>query len=407
MSVTRQKSALVVSLEPMSSDFLNPDLGDSGLRLHTHSVTQQSEAEALLSKYSVDIIILNLHGSTCAWREWYAQLQRLHPRMARVIVADLSNRSVQPDAVSLAHSFISRRASRRSVIASLARILELQDCLASARLASLMSKLERLPTSKGVYGMLVAETNSPDATALSLSRIVETDIALTARVLQLINSSFFGLGKPVTSVHQALGYLGVSTIRSLAMMMQVHSLFPEAPLDMNRFMDMQKHGLLVGRLAKRLVTQRETSETALTAGILHDIGGLALLLGVPQASHDSRIHASQRHSDIDNLYGVNHTTIGAHLAYLWGLPDKVSEAIAWHHTPSRSPTQEMDALAAVHIADALVFAVETDRAPDLDAAFVRRIGVENRIPGWRLLAAGITGPASKTGRATGSASLAP
>jgi HD-like signal output (HDOD) protein len=189
-------------------------------------------------------------------------------------------------------------------------------------------------------------------------------------------------------------YLGLTTVKHITLAVEVFHLGegqsrPPPGFSMEA---LQQHSLLVGEAAAGFFSDKQAKEDAFVVGLLHDIG--RLLIGVELSKHMAAIMLEMKTSICsmtaaeDKVLGVTHAEIGGYLLGLWGLPYPIIEAVANHHAPSRVDSTEFGILAAVHIADALIHEQVDSRVtfepfPGLDAAFIERLGVTDKLDGWR------------------------
>jgi putative nucleotidyltransferase with HDIG domain len=249
-----------------------------------------------------------------------------------------------------------------------------------------------LPSRPGIYMELNQVLADPDWQPYQVSAALERDVAMSAKVLQLANSALFGLTSTVTSVRDAVMYLGVDTIRSLALTAEAFG--KVAPRGSAEFSldDFQAHAMLVARITASILPAGRTQQEAVTAALLHDIGKLVLVSDDDrrwtQINHQARernvpVHVVEQETD-----GVTHAHIGAHLLSLWGLPDPIVEAVAHHHDPSEVDGLAFDGVAAVHIANGLaneLIPASEGHAPaaGLDLELLDRLGLRPRLDLWR------------------------
>jgi HD-like signal output (HDOD) protein len=198
----------------------------------------------------------------------------------------------------------------------------------------------------------------PDVSVEKVSDIIEQDVAMAAKVLQLVNSAFFGLAQRVTTLEAAVGYLGMETIKNLALASEAFRVFvPHPHIPLSECEAIQRHAHRTAAIAAVLPLERETRDATLVAALLHDVGSLILAGKMPDAFCDARKLAAERGCKVfeaeEELLGTSHAEIGAYLLGLWGLPNIAVEAIAHHHRPGRITHSEFDCTVAVYVADLL------------------------------------------------------
>ena len=249
-----------------------------------------------------------------------------------------------------------------------------------------------LPSRPGVYMELNQVLSSPDWQPHQVSAVLERDVAMSAKVLQLANSALFGLTSTVTSVRDAVMYLGVDTIRSLALTAEAFGKVAprgHAEFSLDHF---QAHAMLVARITASILPAGRTQQQAVTAALLHDIGKLVLISDGDRRWAELNDKARDRNVPVhvieQEVDGVTHAHIGAHLLSLWGLPDGIVEAVAHHHDPSEVDGLAFDGVAAVHIANGLaneLVPAAEDEAPaaGLDLELLDRLGLRPRLDLWR------------------------
>lgn len=232
--------------------------------------------------------------------------------------------------------------------------------------APVQKGLAEIPPLPHVVRELLRELSDPDSSARSVARIAASDPTLAASLIRTVNSAAMGLRQKVTSVTQAVSYLGYSTVRSLVIRMRLQNVLPVRPgQSAYDAEDLWVHSLAVAHAAEALAGRAAGSVDkgfVSTLGLLHDIGKLAINSYFP----DSAARLRERNAELPDesfldrerrLLGADHAEIGAMLAQHWKLPGDLVEAIRFHHAPAEVPasvgSSVRDAAILVHAANQL------------------------------------------------------
>jgi HD-like signal output (HDOD) protein len=246
-----------------------------------------------------------------------------------------------------------------------------------------------------VYHALTRALADPECSLSDVTALVEQDVAMCAKLLQLVNSSFFGLAKRITNIHDAVVYLGANMLKQLVLSVAAFRSFaPPANLLGFSFDALQRDAMMAARLAKQILGKNKSADDAYTAGMLHDIGTLTLATAATDGFREVLAQQKKGAESVEAeraIFGATHAEVGAYLLGLWGLPYTVVEAVAFHHRPADVQHQSFDVLDAVYVASALseetVYA-SPSRPPEskLDVDYLARLGVAAQVPSWRALA---------------------
>lgn len=239
--------------------------------------------------------------------------------------------------------------------------LQLNEWLSDPCLASLLPKLQKLPPVPTIYSQVATELASPRGSIDFVSKLIAKDPALTARILQLVNSPTFALNRQITEAVEAVMFLGGERTKSILLVASISLHFDSTRCPGFSQDRLWHHAVGVGSFA-RAVTLRETGDLklgdqAFTAGLLHDIGKLLLASNLPETyAHAIGVAESQQlsmHVAEQLSFGASHAEVGACLLGTWGLPLSIVRAIAWHHRPGAAPERAFSLLTAVHAANVL------------------------------------------------------
>jgi putative nucleotidyltransferase with HDIG domain len=216
----------------------------------------------------------------------------------------------------------------------------------------MFEQLTDLCTLPGVAQRVIQIANDPNSDTQDLLEVVETDPAVAARLMQVVNSSYCGLRNPVSDLRSALTLLGAERVRSLAMTISIGAEFgrptPVGLLDPQRLWD---HSVCVATISRMIATRCDACppEEAYLAGLVHDMGLLFVNQHLNSLAPRVLAHMqagmslpnAERH-----VLAFDHAQVGAYVAWRCGFPREIVAAIDYHHAPAACP---QDALPLVHV----------------------------------------------------------
>lgn len=230
----------------------------------------------------------------------------------------------------------------------------------SEHLKRISQSLLNLPTLPTVAARLLDLVDHPKTNAATLARFVAQDQVITARLLKMCNSAYFGLGREVTSVHQAVVFLGFDMVKEISLGVSVINAFRGTRgirgFDITGFWD---HSYGVGLVARRLAKKWRPAlaSEAFTAGLLHDIGKVILIQYMPEDFMEILQQARAENRELceveEEHLGTHHGQIGAWLAERWKLPHTLCETMLYHHDYAQASQESRDLVILVQFADVL------------------------------------------------------
>jgi putative nucleotidyltransferase with HDIG domain len=265
-------------------------------------------------------------------------------------------------------------------------VIALLDEHRQRRLKKITQSIIGLPTLPTVITQLMTLIDSPKTSGRQVAQLISTDQALTARILKLANSSFYGFPREIATVQHAVVILGFETVKSLGLSVSVLQRF-SGPSD-NPHFDRQafwEHSIACGVSARLLAgkLRYRLPGEAFAAGILHDVGKLILNQYFP--AEFAQVIELMRAEDLyigkaeEQILGLTHSEVGSWLADKWNLPRQLVDAIGYHHAPGRlGRNAELPAL--IHLADFLCRRERIgdgggQRLPTLDPAALQIFGI--------------------------------
>ncbi|NVM21181.1 MAG: HDOD domain-containing protein [Desulfobacterales bacterium] len=240
-----------------------------------------------------------------------------------------------------------------------------------------------------VQSRLNEEINNPRASMSNIGQIIGDDPGLTARLLRLVNSAFFGFPSKIETITRAIVIVGLQQLRDLAMATSVVNLFKGIPKHLVSMESFWQHSIACGVAARILAAyRRETNiERLFVAGMLHDIGRLIINTKVPDQARKallrSKFNGELLYIAEREVIGFDHAAVGHALLKAWNLPPSLQEVVAYHHNPQaarRFPTET----SIVHVADIIVhtmqFGTSGERfVPPLDGSAWESIGLSTSV----------------------------
>lgn len=240
----------------------------------------------------------------------------------------------------------------------------------------LAAGVEDLPSLPAIVMELLGDIEQQDVDISVLAKKVSYDQALTAKTLRLANAPSFGLQVKVTTIQQAITFLGFQTTRNLITAAALTGCFPNGRCPGFDDKAFWRHSIATAACARALARRlRFNPDVAFTAGLLHDIGRLMLVTAYPAAYGDVlawRVDRGGEWQDAERaVLGLDHVDAGIALAEHWHFSDTMRQAIAYHHAPQTPGAGFLAAI--VHVANAIVHAL--DLAGEADDSVPRVAGV--------------------------------
>jgi HD-like signal output (HDOD) protein len=362
-------------------------------------------ALAEMKKGPFDVIVSDMRMPGMGGVALLERVKTEYPRVARIVLSGQADQNNILEVLPFAHQYLSKPCNVDDLRMAIDRICGLQSLLHDDVILRLIGGLDKLPSIPQVYWDLTKAIARPNVGLGDLAKIVQTDPAMSVKVLQLVNSAYFGLARTVSTVAEAVTFLGAELLRALTLSSRIFSGDAIPAIAGFSMVRLQGDSLLRARLAKRFVVDPKRADEAFTAALILDIGTIVLAMATPAKLAEiiglARESGRPRHRVEREQLGSTHAEIGAYLQSIWGLPIPMIEATAYHHTPSSIATAGGEVLGAIHVADALIEAASTvgpagadrlfDRTPQssegLDFDFLEGASLIPRLPTWRKIAA--------------------
>ena len=319
-------------------------------------------------------------------------LRESYPECARVLLSAQADLTLATRASSVAYRVLLKPLYQKDLIANLERVFILQDSFTTPELRTIIGRIGALPSLSRTYTALTLAVRNPESSLAEVAAIVEQDPAIAAKLLQIVNSGFFGLAQTMTSVSTAVSYLGMETIKNLVLAAEAFTLFvPDLRIPKNFLDTLHRRSERAAVMLAALPLSPRERDVAIVAALLHGIGELALASRMPVQFRAALDLAEERgcssYEAEQTLFGVSHAEVGAYLLGLWGINGLIVEAVAHHHHPQRVPHSGFDSAAAVYVAALIAEELETHpndetgaKLRDGDKQNLQALKLEDRYP---------------------------
>ncbi len=313
-----------------------------------------------LSKTPADVIVADMRMPGMDGWQLLSQVNRHHPQMVRLILSGHADQASIMRSVGVAHQYLAKPCESAALKSAISRTQTLKKLLTSDQLAQLVGRVDMLPSAPQAFQEILACLQEPTASLADAARIIGRDVAMTANVIKLVNSAFFGPRQPITRADRAVAYLGLDTLGALVL---GHSAFKSGETTRIAGFSLQRlwqHSLDTAMAARTVALcekwQTARAEEAFLAGMLHDVGKVVFATGATTTG--------DRATPVEDAIAqmeAHHSEVGAYLLGLWGFPNSIVEAVAFHHSPRLAAGDGLTLPLLIHFADRLI---HERRAPD-------------------------------------------
>jgi len=229
-------------------------------------------------------------------------------------------------------------------------------------MAELLRKGDQLFSLPAIFNKIVEVIRDPTSSAAFIAETIGKDPNLSAKLLKLVNSSYYGFPEPVGSLSRAVMIVGSSRLTSMAVGILTMTLFRKIPKRLMDVISFWRHGLACGVVARLVAARRRDmeEEALFVAGLLHDMGRMAYVAQQPELTAAALFEAQSRGVPIfvveSEIWGFDHAALGGAMLSAWKFPEQLIRAVAHHHQPTEAnPGLEAS---LVHVADIIAHAMD-------------------------------------------------
>jgi HD-like signal output (HDOD) protein len=390
-----KKTILFVDDEPMILQGLQRMLRPMRDEWDMTFVGGGEEALAAMAAAPFDVVVSDMRMPRMNGAELLTEVRRRHPKTVRMILSGHADKELVAQCVGVAHQYVSKPCDPEQLKAMIRNACLIGGDRVTDKVKQLLGSIDHLPSMPEAFRELQQALGDPEVSSQRLSEIIQQDPGMTAKLLKIVNSAFFGLRRTISSTHEAVTYLGQETIKGLVL---ANAIFERAEPLATRGLsldDLWRHTLATATAAKRIALDQgvspEQAEDIFVGGILEDVGVLVLASNFPEAYDRALDILRQEEVALATVeveeFAMTHAEVGAYLLGLWGIPAPIVRIVSLHHSPHLL-TGGFGPELAVYLADHMVGEQGGNpafRTGHLDMISLARLGLVDRLDHWRQL----------------------
>ncbi len=304
-----------------------------------HFSSNGAEAINIINNNDFDVVVTDHVMKGITGLEILNYVEEEFPHIIRILFSSFSDDELSYNAIRSAHQLYTKPFSIDGLLEKVTRMINFKKKIGDRKVLGKITTIKTLPSLPEIYQEIQKELKNKDYSLKTVGEIIGRDIGMSSKILQLVNSSFFGLSKRITNPQQAVSLLGINTIKNLALSMQIFRHYSNEN-DLN--VDYEKlwnHSIKVASLAKKFAMFMKLSKSILDdifiSGLLHDIGKLVLACEYKDDYPDIRTlrinnDKTRKEKEFGKI-GVCHDAVAAYLLEMWAIPENVVDAVAGHH----------------------------------------------------------------------------
>ncbi|MEZ7197096.1 response regulator [Pseudodesulfovibrio karagichevae] len=305
----------------------------------------QAALEAL-GKVRFDVIVSDIKMPGMDGAELLTRVKDAYPGTIRIALSGQVDLNEVIRSIRSVHQYISKPCSAEDLIARIEGALQSKEVLTDPKMLRLVTEIDALPVIPRIFQEIREELAKPEPSIDRIADSITQDVGLTAKILKLVNSPFFGLPAHIDSMHKAITMLGLETIKALILSTHLFTSYDGHALPGLKLNMLWEHCFRVANIARLIAECDKADKNVIAncrmAGLLHDVGKLILINYFPerygQVLQMTRENGGPVYRNEREVFGTSHAEMGAYLMGLWGMSHEVVHAIGYHH--DHRPTSE-------------------------------------------------------------------
>jgi len=327
----------------------------------TKFASNGKEARQLLSEHPFDVLVTDIRMPLEDGIELLKHTVQHYPQIVRIVLSGTADQEMTLRSVSLAHQYLMKPCNAETLIDTLENALSLRIILDDPPLTALLGRLRSLPSVPTVYLKLMEILKSNESSASEIGALISRDLGMSAKILQWVNSPLFGFQRTIGSPTDAVAYLGLQTVKALALSESVFSQFNSSNTPGFSVEALRQHSYQVALAAQWIARTARLDQSVMDdvflGGLMHDIGKLVLGSNFPAKYCAVAEHFDEPAECLAHelkIFRTTHAEVGGYLLWLWGLPKTVTEIVVRHHSAGPETADVRDPAGVVNLADRLV-----------------------------------------------------
>ena len=343
-----------------------------------------------IEENNIDYLLVDMETRDDDYKSILQTAKNKYPSVIRILLADTWSMQLVITINQTAHLIVEKKKIETNFINIFTKAEKLRGLFKNDNLIKIINTFDEIPIIKSTYMELLQKLQGEEFSLKEIGEFIESDLALSTKVIQVSNMSIFAKLTPITSAKQAVVFLGVNVLRALIIYNQLTDVKNINSSMLKICKSIQDHSMCVAETSKALAIDFQYDNTkqndCFMTGLVHDIGKLVL------ATKINNWDEIQEYAVVNNIpmwqaeeaiLGTSHAEVGAYLLGIWGFPPEVIDAIAHHHKPHLLPSDKVSLTTIVHVADAMsqVHARKDEEifTEHLDNDYMNSLGLENKV----------------------------
>lgn len=356
----------------------------------------QNPPEALekLEQGSIDVLITEVHLTTTDGERFLRSFLTRHPNAARIILTGYTAADAIFKFAGLAHQLLAKPWSDQALIETIQRADLISKMLSDQKLKRTLNLIENFPSIPSVYLELSQKLKGGEPSLQEIGEIIIRDPSLVIKLLQIVNSPYYGLPMPVTDPQKAVALLGLDVVKGFVLTSGLFNQYEKKKIAYFKIDALWQHSLktanIVRQIAKNEKLGKEISEASFIASLLHDVGKIIVASNFPDEFKEICSRSELENTPFwhveQQILGATHAEIGAYILGLWGLPLAVIKAVHEHHQPDLNGHAEIDQITLLHIANAIEKTAVNSQGQgfvDISAEYIAHLHLNESITKWQ------------------------